>query len=411
MPEELEARLRFETLIADLSLKFINLPANEVDPEIEDAQRRVCQCLGLDLCSLWQWSAESPGFLALTHLYRSLEGPPTPEPMDAQEYFPWCLEQLLAGKVVAVSSIEDLPAEAARDQEFWRHFGIKSTLIIPLSAGGGPLIGALSFNDIKKEERLWSEALVKRLQLVAQIFANAITRKRSDQVLHESEERLSLATAAAGLGVWMWDVSRNEVWATENWRRMFGFPPDATIRYETVIGRIHPQDRETVERAVRRAIEDQADYVAEYRVVLPDGTQRWIAARGRVRSGTGVAQARMLGVSVDITDRKRAEQALEERLRFEQLLTDLSATFINQPPDRIDGVIDDSLKRLLETLGHDRSSLAQFSEDRGHALVTHSCAVPGVEPFSCRSSCRRSRSLDCRTGSQRKNGLLEVPTG
>ena len=73
--------------------------------------------------------------------------------------------------------------------------------------------------------------------------------------------------------------------------------------------------------------------------------------------------------------RKRSDQALEERLRFEQFLTNLSATFIKQPPDRIDRVIDDSLKRLLETLGHDRSSLAHFSQDKGHALVTHSCAV------------------------------------
>ena len=113
--------------------------------------------------------------MALTHLYRSLEGPPTPEPMDAQEYFPWCLEQLLAGKVVAVSSIEDLPAEAARDRELWCHFGIKSTLVIPLSAGGGPLIGALSFNDMRKEKRLWTEGLVNQLRMVAQIFANAIT--------------------------------------------------------------------------------------------------------------------------------------------------------------------------------------------------------------------------------------------
>ena len=69
--EGLEVRGRFETLIADLSLKFINLPANSVDAEIEDSQRRVCQCHGLDLCSLWQWSADSPGYLALTHLYRS----------------------------------------------------------------------------------------------------------------------------------------------------------------------------------------------------------------------------------------------------------------------------------------------------------------------------------------------------
>ena len=378
--EELEACLRFETLIADLSLKFINLPAGEIDSEIEDAQRRVCLCHGLDMSSLWQWSTESPGFLALTHLYRSLKGPPTPEPMDAQEWFPWCLEQLLAGKVVAVSSIEDLPAAAARDKEAWRHFGLKTTLTLPLSAGGGPLIGALSFNDMKKEKRLWTEGLVNQLRMAAQIFANAITRKRSDRVLHESEERLRLATAASGSGVWVWDVSRNEVWATENWRRMFGFSPDAPIRYETVIGRIHPQDRETVELAVRRAIEDQVDYVGEYRVVLPDGTERWIAARGRACPGAGVAGVKMLGESVDITDRKRTEQALDERLQFEQLLADLSTAFINQPPDQIDGIIDDSLKRLLKTLGHDRSSLAQFSEDRGHALVTHSCAVPGVEP-------------------------------
>ncbi len=380
MRDEVETRLRFETLIADLSMKFINLPVHEVDPQIEDAQRQVCQCLGLDLCALWQWSTESPGFLALTHVYRSLEGPPTPEPMDAQEYFPWCLQQMLAGKVVVVSSMEELPPEAARDKEVCRHWGIKSNVTVPLAAGGGPLIGALGFN-VLQEERVWPEVLVKRLQLVAQVFANAITRKRGDQSLRDSEERLSLATVAAGLGVWMYDVSCNEFWATENWRRMFGFSPEAAICYESVIGRIHPQDREMVEQAARLALEDQADYLAEYRIVLPDGTERWIAGRGRVRLGTGQTPTRMMGVSTDITERKRMEQALKERLLFEQLLTELTATFINQPPEQIESVIDDSLRRLLPILGHDRSSLAQFCEDTGRALLTHSCAVRGVKPF------------------------------
>jgi transcriptional regulator with GAF, ATPase, and Fis domain len=191
MSEELEARLLFETLIADLSLKFIHLPASEVDLEIQNAQRCVCACLGIDLCGLWQWSDASPGFLALTHLYRSADGPPTPEPMDAQEYFPWCLQQLLDGELISVSSIEEMPPEAARDREVFRHFGIKSTLVIPLSAGGGPLIGALGFNDVK-EERPWPEALVKRLEIVAQIFANALVRKRSDETIRaalaENEE-------------------------------------------------------------------------------------------------------------------------------------------------------------------------------------------------------------------------------
>jgi PAS domain S-box-containing protein len=378
--ETTEPRRAFDTLIANLSVKFINLPAEEIDAEIEDAQCCVCQCLCLDVSALWQWSAESPGNLALTHLYRSLEGPPAAASMDAKEYFPWCLEQLLAGKVIAVSSLEELPAEANRDRESWQHFGIKNSLTIPLAVGGGPLIGAVSFNDMTRE-RVWSEALVERLQIVAQIFANAITRKRSEQILRESEERLSLATEAAGLGVWIWDIPRNEIWANEKWHRLFGFSPKERIRYETVIQRIHRQDREMVDRAVRQAIEDQANLVTEYRVVLPDGTEHWVASRGRLRSDPARVQASLLGVSVDVTERKRAEQALEERLRFEQLLTDLSANFINQPPDQIDSVIDESLRGLLETLGHDRSSLAAFRQDTGHAVVTHSCAVSGIKPF------------------------------
>ncbi len=380
MHEELETPLGFEALIAGLSLKFINLPPDEVDHEIEDAQRRVCQCLGLDLSALWQWSAESPGFLALSHLYRSVEGPPAPEPMDAEEHFPWCLQQLRAGKVVAVSSMEELPPEAARDREVWRHFGIKTTLTIPLAAGGGPLVGALSFNDMQKE-RPWPEALVQRLQLVAQIFANAIARRRSDQALQESEERLSLATTAAGVGVWMWNVVRNEIWATENWRRIFGFPSDEDIHFETVLQRIHPQDRDSVHRAVQRAIENRTDYRGEYRVVLPDGALRWIAARGRYHPATGIAQARMLGASVDITDRRQSEAAMEERLRFEKLLADLSADFVNAPSEQLDETIDRSLKVLVEFFGNDRSTVFEFAGNKRLALVTHSCAVFDCKPF------------------------------
>lgn len=379
--DELEARLRFETLLADLSLEFINLPSADVDRQIGEAQRRVCECLGIDLCGLWQWTAESPGFLGLTHLYRSEQGPPTPEPMDAAEFFPWCLEQLLAGNVIAVPSVDEMLPEAARDREVFRHFGIKSTLVVPLSAGGGPLLGALGFNATKAE-RPWPEALVKRLQTVALIFANAITRKRSDRMLEESEERLSLATAAAGVGVWMWDVSRDEIWGTENWRRMVGFSSEARVQYGAVIDRIHPQDREAVDRAVQQAIADRAVLITEYRIALPDGSERWIAARGRVRLGTEEKPTKMLGVSVDVSDRKRAEEALQERLRFEKLVADLSAAFVNLSSERIDEQIGDSMKMLVEVLGHDRSTFAEFHTDEAFATVIHSYTVPGFEPFA-----------------------------
>lgn len=87
---QLEEQLRFEMLLSEISGRFVNLPADQIDKEIVEAQRRVCECLGLDLSSLWQWSAGTPRVLTMTHFYRSLDGPPPPsEPMQAHEYYPW----------------------------------------------------------------------------------------------------------------------------------------------------------------------------------------------------------------------------------------------------------------------------------------------------------------------------------
>jgi GAF domain-containing protein len=89
--------------------------------------------------------------------------------------------------MVALSSLKEFPAEAAVDREIWSQLGVKSNLSLPLSVGGEPPVGVLGLN-ILGTERAWPDALVKRLQLVAQIFANALARKRADQVLRESEE-------------------------------------------------------------------------------------------------------------------------------------------------------------------------------------------------------------------------------
>jgi PAS domain S-box-containing protein len=152
--------------------------------------------------------------------------------------------------------------------------------------------------------------------LIIVLVVTLLKRRRTEQLLREIEERLSLATAAADVGVWAWDVARNEVWVTTNWRRMFGFPPETVIRYETVFERIHPEDRVAMDRAIQNALKHRVDYASEHRVVLPDNSQRWIAARGRLDPTAGTKRIRMLGVSVDITERKRIEEALQERNHY-----------------------------------------------------------------------------------------------
>jgi formate hydrogenlyase transcriptional activator len=315
---ELEDRLRFETLLTDISARFVNLPADQIDGEIVDAQRRVCECLGLDLSAVWQTSVETPDFVTMTHLYRPMGGPPQPERMNAKDYFPWCLQQLTAGKVIAVST-EEAPAEAARDQEVWRYYGVKSILAFPLSVGGEPLIGVLGFNTVR-EERTWPEALVKRLQLVAEIFTHALNRKRSDEVLRESEKRLSLATNAAGAGLWGMEIETESVWVSEKTRELFHFAPDQELNYENFFKVIHPEDHERVNQAVQQALHSGENLVSDFRIVLPDGSIRWIVARGqRYLKATGEPD-RLMGVSLDITERRVMEDRLREHLQeIEQL--------------------------------------------------------------------------------------------
>ena len=225
--DSLQGRRRFESLLIDISARFVNIPADRIDSEIEDAQRRVCDCLGLDLSALWQWSVDTPQYMTLTHLHSPPEGPSRPERIDAQEAFPWQFQKMLRGETLAFST-ENMPPEAARDQEARRIYGVKSSVVIPLSTGGGPLIGALTF-DTLQEERTWPEPLVKQLHLIAQIFTNALARKRADLKLRESEARLSLATNAAGVGLWIMEIDTEYVWVTPKTRELFHFAPDEEL--------------------------------------------------------------------------------------------------------------------------------------------------------------------------------------
>jgi PAS domain S-box-containing protein len=133
----------------------------------------------------------------------------------------------------------------------------------------------------------------------------------SDDV-RDSEERMSLAAEAANLGIWVWDVGRDEVWTTDKGRALFGFAPDARLDRAALISRVHPEDRAARDSAIMRALETKGEYSIEYRVLLPDGTLRWIGARGHCMNVGDAKGIRLLGVSMDVTAQKLAQDALRE---------------------------------------------------------------------------------------------------
>src|SRR5438445_328272 len=161
-----------------------------------------------------------------------------------------------------------------------------------------------------------------------------------DKALRESEERMSVAADAVNLGIWEWDLSRDEIWATNARRALLGWPASGKIGFEAFVSRVHPDDRDRVRQTIDDAIHNGKGYDSEYRLVLPDGIVRWMATRGSVHLDGNGKPARLLGVSIDITARKQAElEALQHREELSHLsrvaaMGELAASIaheLNQP--------------------------------------------------------------------------------
>ncbi len=337
--------LEFESLVSDLSSRFIDLAPEEVDGAIEDGLRRVCELLGIDLAVLWQWSDAAPDVIAPTHAYPPVEDVIPPEPLH-QEQFPWIRQEILGGRVVALSSLAEFPPEAHVDREFCRHYGVQSHLSLPLSVGGAPPVGLIGWNTLRAP-REWPDALVKRLQLVAQVFTNALVRRRHEQSLRESNERLALAADSAEAGLWTLDYDAGVFWSTEKARAIFGYAPDEDVTMDRFRESIHPDDWDLVRGAIERSrLGEPVD--VEYRIVPPgSGRARWIHSRGRpVRDPAGRVD-RLSGISIDVTERRRAEEALRTaRIRRDAAAELAGLAFYEVDLGERTGFFDDRLRDI-----------------------------------------------------------------
>jgi formate hydrogenlyase transcriptional activator len=196
----------------------------------------------------------------------------------------------------------------------------------------------------------------------------------------ELEKRLSLAADSAGARLWHLQIDSGRIWTTEKAKEFFGFALDSELDLESFLNIVHPEDRERLRLTLEEAVRSGKDYGTEYRIVRPDGSIRWILSRGRPYPASTGQSARLMGVSIDLTERKQVEQALENRLRFERLLSDLSARFINIPSDQEDLEIDYGLRQILDFFQVDRVGLMRSLPDRSGYQVIHGVYSENVPP-------------------------------
>jgi len=135
---------------------------------------------------------------------------------------------------------------------------------------------------------------------------------RAEEALRQSEARTNLAANAANLGLWLWNIRDDELWATEKWRRLFGFAESEPLDIGQWLQVVHPADRERMKQRVQHVLEHGGgEHESEYRITRPDGSTRWIAGYGGVELDECGKPAFVRGVSRDITGRKLAEEKFQ----------------------------------------------------------------------------------------------------
>ncbi|WP_372972923.1 PAS domain-containing protein [Marinobacter sp.] len=235
-------------------------------------------------------------------------------------------------------------------------------LSIPLMTDGVPA-GRVSLHGCPNgmAETFSQRGLVR---LLANIVMGAFTRWQREFEFEQGRERLRIAQKYSGIGTWEWNIETGDLYWTEQIPVLFGYPEGALeTSYENFMAAVHPEDRASVEQAIRNTIEEDRPYRIEHRVVWPDDTIRWLLETGDItRDETGRA-VRMLGVVQDVTEMREADLRLERQARLLNMLHDSLTAFVLE--GRFRTTLDTMLNNLIALTGSEFGYLAEVLYDHG----------------------------------------------
>ncbi|HWA38801.1 MAG TPA: EAL domain-containing protein [Burkholderiales bacterium] len=207
--------------------------------------------------------------------------------------------------------------------EPWRAIALEHNLracwSMPVLSHAGNVLG--TFAMYYGEPREPSPRELELIRVAASFAGIAIERTREDARRREAVERFELISKATNDVVWDWDIQANRVWWNEAYYERFGYPREqASLGAESWSGRVHPDDREAVLKTVHDLIEGGGTtWQGEYRFRRADGEYVHVFDRGFVVRDAFDTAVRMLGAMVDITERKRAEERLEQLAQYDTL--------------------------------------------------------------------------------------------
>jgi signal transduction histidine kinase len=347
----LTERLRFEEVISKLYARFVHSRGGDLDGDAIRGLGDVSELLGVDRATLILPAAHRDSFRVRSWVRPGIE--PAPSTVTVGQ-FPWTAERLRRGEPVRFVNPGELPAEAAVDRQSFQEIGARSHVGIPLVAED-TVLGSISFTTVRSE-RPWADELVQRLTWLAEVFANVVALRRSDDKLQQSRA-LSVAIVDSLPGRVVVINRAGRIVATNDWARRTGAPPhpDLAIGADYLAlwrGAVAAGDRAAAD--VLAGIDSVLDGTrAGFSIEYQDAaTKRWFEFHVHaLRTASGGAVISRL----NIDDRKRADaearQVREQLARFGRVATvgQLTAALAHEVKQPLTGILTNAqaAQRLL----------------------------------------------------------------
>ena len=276
--------------------------------------RVASECLHTERVSIWFYTADRSA-IQCVDLYQLTTGAHAQGMTLTAADYPGYFQELETERIVAADDAHTDPRTAEFTAGYLAPLGITSMLDIPIRSEG-KMIGVICHEHIGPLRR-WTLEEQHFATSVANTVALAIEaadRRKVEQALRTSQGRLTTTVQSTNIGIWDWDLNSNDVYLSPEWKRQLGYGDEELQNtFQEWESRIHPDDHERSLGAIEAYLSGRtASLENEHRIRHKDGSYRWILARGTIIKNEGELSSRMVGIHIDVTDRKAAEEVLRQ---------------------------------------------------------------------------------------------------